>query len=252
MAAYRSLLWTLAALVALVVPLTGAPLAHAEPLPVENSLVQISTRADFQGVVGNGTGIILTPEGVVLTNHHVIQGADAIRALTLSNGQTYDADVLGYDRNNDVAVIQLRGAAGLIPAPIGDSSALRVGEPVTTMGNANGTGNPLTREQGAVTELGATISAEDELTGSSHSLDNLIESSTNLRSGDSGGARERRRRGRRAAHPIRAARRAGRGGRRAPGRHPAAHRRRADHLGQRADQRPGPALPGQQHRDRLA
>lgn len=56
------------------------------------------------------------------------------------------------------------------------------------MGNANGTGNPLTREQGAVTELGATISAEDELTGSSHSLDNLIESSTNLRSGDSGGA----------------------------------------------------------------
>ncbi|BBY86170.1 S1C family serine protease [Mycolicibacterium tokaiense] len=188
MAAYRSLLWTLAALVALVVPLTGAPLAQAEPLPVENSLVQISTRADFQGVVGNGTGIILTPEGVVLTNHHVIQGADAIRALTLSNGQTYDADVLGYDRNNDVAVIQLRGAAGLIPAPIGDSSALRVGEPVTTMGNANGTGNPLTREQGAVTELGATISAEDELTGSSHSLDNLIESSTNLRSGDSGGA----------------------------------------------------------------
>ncbi len=188
MAAYRAVLWILGALVALVVPMAGAPLAQAEPIPVENSLVQISTRADFQGVVGNGTGIILTPEGVVLTNHHVIQGADSIRALTLSNGQTYDADVLGYDRNNDVAVIQLRGAAGLIPAPIGDSSALRVGEPVTTMGNANGTGNPLTREQGAVTELGATISAEDELTGSSHSLDNLIESSTNLRSGDSGGA----------------------------------------------------------------
>ena len=188
MAAYRSMLWILGALVALVAPMAGAPLAQAEPLPVENSLVQISTRADFQGVVGNGTGIILTPEGVVLTNHHVIQGADSIRALTLNNGQTYDADVLGYDRNNDVAVIQLRGAAGLIPAPIGDSSALRVGDPVTTMGNANGTGNPLTREQGAVTELGATISAEDELTGSSHSLDNLIESSTNLRSGDSGGA----------------------------------------------------------------
>jgi serine protease Do len=188
MAAYRSMLWILGALVALVVPVAGAPLAQAEPIPVENSLVQISTRADFQGVVGNGTGIILTPEGVVLTNHHVIQGADSIRALTLSNGQTYDADVLGYDRNNDVAVIQLRGAAGLVPAPIGDSAALRVGDPVTTMGNANGTGNPLTREQGAVTELGATISAEDELTGSSHSLDNLIESSTNLRSGDSGGA----------------------------------------------------------------
>ncbi|AQA02799.1 serine protease [Mycobacterium sp. MS1601] len=188
MAAYRSLLLTLGALVALVVPLHAAPVASAEPLPVDNSLVQITTRVDFQGIVGNGTGIVLTPEGVVLTNHHVIQGADSIRGLALSNGQTYDADVLGYDRNDDVAVIQLRGASGLIPAPLGDSATLRVGEPVTTSGNANGTGNPLTREQGAVTKLGATISAEDELTGSSHSLDNLIESSTNLRSGDSGGA----------------------------------------------------------------
>lgn len=177
-----------AVLIALVVPLGGGAVAHAEPAPIENSLVQISTRVDFQGIVGNGTGIVLTPEGVVLTNHHVIQGADSIRALTLSNGQTYDADVLGYDRNDDVALIQLRGASGLVPAPLGDSASLRIGEPVTTLGNANGTGNPLTREQGAVTALGETINAEDELTGSSHSLDNLIESSTNLRSGDSGGA----------------------------------------------------------------
>lgn len=193
MAAYRprlrALLWMMSALlVALVVPLSGAPVAQAEPPGTENSLVQISTRVDFQGIVGNGTGIVLTPEGVVLTNHHVIQGADSIRGLTLSNGQTFDADVLGYDRNNDVAVIQLRGASGLIPAVLGDSASLAVGTPVTTFGNANGTGNPLTREQGAVTALGKTIDAEDELTGSSHSLDNLIESSTNLRSGDSGGA----------------------------------------------------------------
>jgi S1-C subfamily serine protease len=177
-----------ALLLALVVPLGGAPVAHAEPPAIDNSLVQISTRVDFQGILGNGTGIVLTPEGVVLTNHHVIQGADSIRGLTLSNGQTYDADVLGYDRNDDVAVIQLRGASGLVPAPLGDSAGLVVGAPVTTLGNANGTGNPLTREQGAVTALGKTINAEDELTGSSHSLDNLIESSTNLRSGDSGGA----------------------------------------------------------------
>ncbi|MDF2822876.1 MAG: serine protease [Mycobacterium sp.] len=160
MAAYqprlRALLLMLSALLlALVVPLGGAPVAHAEPPAIDNSLVQISTRVDFQGILGNGTGIVLTPEGVVLTNHHVIQ---------------------------------LRGASGLVPAPLGDSAGLVVGAPVTTLGNANGTGNPLTREQGAVTALGKTINAEDELTGSSHSLDNLIESSTNLRSGDSGGA----------------------------------------------------------------
>jgi serine protease Do len=96
--------------------------------------------------------------------------------------------VLGYDRNDDVALIQLRGAFGLPVAPLGDSNSLGIGEPVVTVGNANGTGDPLTREQGEVTGLGQTISAEDALTGTSHSLDNLIESSTNLRSGDSGGA----------------------------------------------------------------
>ncbi|CAN5522008.1 S1C family serine protease [soil metagenome] len=200
----RSVLWVISAVfLALLTPLGGVGTAQAEPIrpvplepidvnmavgSVEPSLVQITTRVDFQGIVGNGTGIVLTPDGVVLTNHHVIQGADSIRALTLANGQTYDADVLGYDRDDDVAVIQLRGASGLRPAPLGDSAALTLGAPVVTLGNANGTGNPLTREQGSVTALGETISAEDELTGSSHSLDNLIESSTNLRSGDSGGA----------------------------------------------------------------
>jgi S1-C subfamily serine protease len=200
----RAVLWVISALLlALVSPLGGAGLAQARPMQpvplepvdpnlavtaVEPSLVQISTRVDFQGIVGNGTGIVLTPEGMVLTNHHVVQGADSIRALTLGNGQTYDADILGYDRDDDVALIQLRGAFGLVPAPLGDSATLTIGTPVVTLGNANGTGNPLTREQGNVTALGKTINAEDELTGSSHSLDNLIESSTNLRSGDSGGA----------------------------------------------------------------
>ncbi|WP_231645276.1 S1C family serine protease [Mycolicibacterium mengxianglii] len=195
-------LWMIGALLlALVAPLSGSGVALAAPLTpapqapidvaigaVEPSLVQITTQVDFQGIIGNGTGIVLTPDGVVLTNHHVIQGADSIRALSIGNGQTYDADVLGYNRNNDIAVIRLRGASGLIPAPIGDSAGVFVGEPVATLGNANGTGNPLTREQGTITALGQTIDASDELTGSSHSLDDLIESSTNLRSGDSGGA----------------------------------------------------------------
>lgn len=200
----RIVLWVVGALLlALVAPLGGPGVAQAtpfQPVPlepvdpnaafgaVEPGLVQITTRVDFQGIIGNGTGVVLTPEGHVLTNHHVIQGADSIKALSLGNGQTYDADVLGYDRKNDVALIQLRGAFGLPLAPLGDSATVAVGQPVATLGNANGTGNPLTREQGTVTALGKTINAEDELTGSSHSLDNLIESSTNLRSGDSGGA----------------------------------------------------------------
>jgi serine protease Do len=155
---------------------------------VEPSLVQITTYVDFQGVVGNGTGIVLSPDGEVLTNHHVIQGANSITALSVTTGQTFDADVVGYDRDDDVALLRLRGASGLPTAPLGDSSSVAVGDQVLTIGNANGTGNPLTHELGNVTGLGRSIDAEDELTGSSHNLGDLIESSTNLRAGDSGGA----------------------------------------------------------------
>jgi serine protease Do len=192
----RAVLCALAALLlALVAPLAQPRVAQAEPLDpaaaiaqVEPGLVQITTLNDFQGIIGNGTGIVLSPEGEILTNHHVVQGANSIRATSVATGQVFDADVLGYDRNDDIALLRLRGAAGLPTAPLGDSNAVVIGEPVLTIGNANGTGSPLTHEQGAVTALGKTISAEDELTGSSHSLAGLIESSTNLRSGDSGGA----------------------------------------------------------------
>jgi serine protease Do len=155
---------------------------------VEPGLVQITTMVDYQGVVGNGTGIILSPDGQILTNHHVIQGANSIQALSIATGQTFDADVVGYDRDDDIALLQLRGASGLPTAPLGDSATVGIGDPVITIGNANGTGHPLTHEQGAVTQLGRTIDAEDELTGGSHPLGDLISSSTNLRSGDSGGA----------------------------------------------------------------
>lgn len=181
----------LAAATALVAPVTaqGAPLdPDMATSQVEPGMVQVTTAVDFQGVVGNGTGIVLSPDGVVLTNHHVVQGANTIRANSLGTGQVFDADVVGYDRDDDIAVLQLRGASGLPVAPLGDSNTVALGDPVLTLGNANGTGNPLTHEQGTVTALGRAIDAEDELTGSSHNLGGLIESSTNLKSGDSGGA----------------------------------------------------------------
>jgi S1-C subfamily serine protease len=181
----------LVAATALVAPVTahGAPIDPGVAISqVEPGMVQVTTAVDFQGVVGNGTGIVLSPDGVVLTNHHVIQGANTITANSLGTGQVFDADVVGYDRDDDIAVLQLRGASGLPVAPLGDSNTVALGDPVLTLGNANGTGNPLTHEQGAVTALGRAIDAEDELTGSSHNLGGLIESSTNLKSGDSGGA----------------------------------------------------------------
>lgn len=184
-----ALLFTLIAPLARPAPAVATPLDPATVIAqTEPGLVQITTMMDFQGIVGNGTGIVVSPEGQVITNHHVVQGANAIKVLSLANGQRFDADVLGYDRADDIAVLQLRGASGLPVAPLGNSNTLVLGEPVLTIGNANGTGNPLTHETGVVTDLNRSIAAEDELTGSKNEMGGLIESSTNLRAGDSGGA----------------------------------------------------------------
>ena len=180
----------LAALLALVA--SSAPTALAqpgEPTPTtaEQGMVQINTIIQYQGVLGFGAGIVLSPDGIVLTNNHVIAGADTINATSVGNGQNFRAQLLGYDRTDDVAVLQLLGAGDLPAAPIGDSSQIRIGEPVVSLGNANGNGKPISREQGPVTTTGANIDADDDLTGSSEQLTGLIGVAAPLRPGDSGG-----------------------------------------------------------------
>jgi len=150
-------------------------------------MVQISTVVEYQGVVGYGAGIVLSPDGIVLTNNHVVAGADTINATNVGSGQSFRAQLLGYDRTDDVALIQLLGAGGLPTAPIGDSNQVTVGEPVVSLGNSNGNGQPISREPGPVTTTGANISAEDDLTGSSEELTGLIGVAAPLRPGDSGG-----------------------------------------------------------------
>lgn len=192
-----SIATVLAAVLALVAPTSGpcSPVARALPgdptrtssASAEQSVVQINTIVDYQGVVGYGAGIVLSPDGIVLTNNHVVAGADTITAASVGTGQTFKAQLLGYDRTEDVALIQLLGAAGLPTAPIGDSNQVMVGEPVVSVGNANGNGSPISREEGQVTTLGADIEAEDDLTGSSEQLSDLIGFAAPLRPGDSGG-----------------------------------------------------------------
>jgi S1-C subfamily serine protease len=152
---------------------------------VEPAVARIDTRIDYQRAIGVGAGIVLHPNGEVLTNFHVVQGADTITATV--NGQPFPAELIGYNRRQDIAVLQLHGAAGLPVAPIGDSDSLAPGEPVVALGNANGTHAPLTRETGTVTEFGRTVTAEDTLTGSSEELSGLFEFAAPVRAGDSGG-----------------------------------------------------------------
>lgn len=157
----------------------------ADTMRVEPGVVRIDTTLDFQSATGTGTGVVLSPDGIVLTNNHVIRGASHITATNIGNGQTYPADVLGYDRKSDIAVLQLRGAGGLPVAPIGDSASVGIGEPVTGLGFPGG--GRLTGAPGTVRALNQNIVANDDLTGSSEQLTDLIDFDADIRPGDSGG-----------------------------------------------------------------
>jgi S1-C subfamily serine protease len=168
---------------------TATPVAHADLShavdAVAPSVARIDTVINYQHAIGAGTGMVLDPDGAVLTNFHVVQGADKVVATV--GGHQYRADLVGYDRRRDIAILQLRGAGGLPAAPLGDSSRIGNGDPVVALGNADGSGSPLTRESGQVVGLGRTISAKDELTGSAEQVNGLIQFAAPVRAGDSGG-----------------------------------------------------------------
>jgi S1-C subfamily serine protease len=115
-----------------------------------------------------------------------VAGADGITAVNTGTGERFQARLLGFDRTNDVALIQLIGASGLPTAPIGNSDQVTVGEPVVSLGNA-GEGGAVSREEGTVNALNQNIVAEDDLTGSSEQLTGLIGVAAQVRPGDSGG-----------------------------------------------------------------
>jgi len=183
---------------AVVAGMVAAP-AGAAPAPVAPidqsvlmgqvvpGLVDINTTLGYQGATGAGTGIVLDPNGEVLTNNHVIEGATDITAISLANSQTYAVDVIGFDRANDIALVRLRGAFGLPTANIGTSSNLGVGQPIAAIGNSNGNGGPPSFAPGAVTQLGASVRASDESGGGSRELYDLIRVAADIRPGDSGG-----------------------------------------------------------------
>jgi S1-C subfamily serine protease len=154
---------------------------------VNPAIVNINTELGLQGAAAAGTGIVLTPDGEVLTNNHVVAGATSIKVTSIGTGDTYQADVLGYDRTEDVAVIQLRDASGLPTATIGDSSKVAVGDQILGLGNAGGKGGDPVAAPGTVTALDQSITASDESSGSSEQLTGLIQVRANIESGDSGG-----------------------------------------------------------------
>jgi S1-C subfamily serine protease len=150
---------------------------------IGTGVVVIKTNLAYENAEAAGTGMVLTSSGEVLTNNHVIAGATSIRVVVPGTDRTYAGTVVGYSRTKDVAVVQLKNASNLKTISVGSSAS--VGESVTALGNAGGTGK-LTRVTGAVTALGQRIVASDDQ-GSSEQLTGLIRTNAPVVAGDSGG-----------------------------------------------------------------
>jgi S1-C subfamily serine protease len=160
----------------------------AELRTVAAGLVDVDTVLDGGRARGAGTGIVLSPDGTVLTNDHVVAGASTIAVTDLGNGRTYRGLVVGADPADDVAVVRAVGATGLAVAPLSSGSGPRVGAPVVGIGNAGGVGEP-SAAPGVVTALGRRITAHDEGAGAGReTLTGLIATTAGLQPGDSGGA----------------------------------------------------------------
>jgi S1-C subfamily serine protease len=154
---------------------------------VRPGLVIIDTTLQYDSEQAAGTGMVINSDGLVLTNNHVIEGSTAVKVTDMGNGQTYTAKVLGYDVTGDIALLQLQNASGLRTVPLGDSAAVKTGDPVVAMGNAEGQ-SAIVPAAGQVTGLNQTITAGDQGgTITSESLHGMIETNANIVSGDSGG-----------------------------------------------------------------
>lgn len=152
-----------------------------------NTFTDADLGSSVQVPLGAGTGMILNSSGEVLTNNHVVEGANSIRATITSTGATYRAEVLGVDPAADVALIQLEGASNLATVSTGDSSSLSSGESVVAIGNALGRGGAPSVTSGSIASLDQSITVSDDRGGSEH-LSGLIQSSASISPGDSGGA----------------------------------------------------------------
>ncbi len=149
-------------------------------------LVNIYTVLGYQQAEAAGTGMVLSADGAILTNNHVIDGSTKVKVEIVVTGQTFDARVVGTDRGDDVAVVQLTDASGLTPIKLGSSASVKVGDPVTAVGNAGGRGTP-TVAPGEVAALDQTITASDETGSNVETLTGLIQVTANLQAGESGG-----------------------------------------------------------------
>ncbi len=153
----------------------------------EVGVVDITSQLTYDQAESAGTGLVLTSNGEIRTNNHVVEGATSISVTVVSTGAQYTATVVGTDATDDIAVLQLGNASGLSTATLDTASDASVGEAVTGVGNAGGTGGRPSASPGTITALDQTITTQAEQTAASETLNGLIETDADIQAGDSGG-----------------------------------------------------------------
>jgi serine protease Do len=165
------------------IPVTSINIPSVAAL-TQNSVVEIRTESVTNSLFlrqfvteGAGSGVIISEDGYIVTNNHVIQDARAI-TVALHDGTTYEAQLIATDSKMDIGVIKIE-ASGLTPAILGDSDSLSVGEPVVAVGN------PLGQLGGTVTD--GIVSALDREIILNNERRNLLQTNAAINPGNSGG-----------------------------------------------------------------
>ncbi len=155
---------------------------------VEPGIVDVTSNLRYLQETAEGTGFVIdAAAGLVLTNNHVIDGATDITVTPVMSGKSYPARVLGYDRTDDVALLQLPGVTGLKAVTLGNSSHVQVGTAVLAIGNEAGQGGSPTVAPGVISSLDRTIVASDQSSGLTETLFGMMQTNADIRPGDSGG-----------------------------------------------------------------
>ncbi|MEU2712521.1 trypsin-like peptidase domain-containing protein [Streptomyces sp. NPDC007205] len=174
---------------------------------VSPSVVEIQATLDNGS--STGSGVVITSNGEIVTNNHVVSGAQSVKVRT-SDGKSYTADIVGTDSSKDLALIKLRGASGLKPAALGNSSGVQVGDTVVAIGSPEGLTGTVTSGIVSALNRDVTVSTDENQgqgqggdgqwpfqfggrefngdTGSSTTTYKAIQTDASLNPGNSGGA----------------------------------------------------------------
>jgi len=142
---------------------------------------------DGGGQTSEGTGMVVTSTGEVITNNHVIDGAQQIAVTFANSSVRHTARLVGTDPDKDVALLQIVGARNLPTVTFANSSSVAVGDPVVAIGNALALGSSTTVTSGIVSALNRQITAGDSSGGGAETLGGLIQTDAAINPGNSGG-----------------------------------------------------------------